>query len=90
MIVPDRQALSEDADPRIRHLASYLPKSPKEMGRLQKRLARAGYHGLGPAVVYSAAELLLPVVSGLVVLLLLGVGTSAGSSSPAWPPSSAT
>lgn len=74
VVMPDRKALSQDGDARIRHLASYLPKSPKDMGRLQKRLSRAGYHGLAPAVVYSVAELLLPVVTALVVLFTVGFG----------------
>src|SRR5262245_56310120 len=43
-------------------LASFVPRSPKEMGRLQKRLAKAGIHGYLPAVVFVFMELALPVV----------------------------
>jgi tight adherence protein C len=74
VVVTDTRTLQDDPDPLISRLAGYLPKSPKDMGRLQKRLARAGLHGLRPAVIYSLAELLLPVLFALAVLLFLGFG----------------
>src|SRR5262245_21780267 len=40
-----------------KRLASFVPRSPKEMSRIQRRLAKAGFHGLMPAVIYSVAEL---------------------------------
>jgi len=48
----------------VQRLASVLPKSPKEMSRVQKRMMHAGYHGLGPAVVLTACECALPVILG--------------------------
>ena len=44
--------------------ASVLPKSPKEMSRVQKRMVLAGYHGLGPAVVFTACECVGEVLPG--------------------------
>jgi tight adherence protein C len=50
--------------------ATYIPKSPKEMTRLQRRLALAGYHGTTAVVTYAAAEVLLAaVVLGAAILL---------------------
>ena len=37
-------------------LAAFVPRSPKDMSRLQKRLAKAGIHGIGPALVYRSEE----------------------------------
>jgi tight adherence protein C len=62
----------EDVDPVLVKARRYLPKSPQEMTRLQRRLARAGYHGARPAILYTVAELVLPVVLGVVPLFLLG------------------
>jgi tight adherence protein C len=39
-----------------------LPKSPKEMSLLRRRLQRAGYRHLGAAVLLAVAELVLPVL----------------------------
>jgi tight adherence protein C len=60
-----------DDEVRYQRFLKRVPKSPREMGRLRNRLARAGLHGAGAVAVYSISELLLPVlVAGLVVLVL--------------------
>jgi tight adherence protein C len=67
----DRTPLTEAADPRLQKLSRALPKSPKDMSRLRRHLAAAGYYNPRTAVIYSFAELTLPfLLSGLVVLLL--------------------
>jgi tight adherence protein C len=50
----------------------FVPKSPKDMRLLRRRLANAGYHGLGLATVFAVAEIVTPIVFGCVPLLLLG------------------
>jgi tight adherence protein C len=60
----ERQALIERPDPRLERMAKVLPKSPRELGRLRRRFALAGITSYGAAVVYSVAELLLPLVFG--------------------------
>jgi tight adherence protein C len=52
-------------------IASFVPKSPKEMNQLRRRMVRAGYHSLTAALVFSVAELVLPVMLGLPLLLLI-------------------
>src|SRR5689334_7062428 len=47
-------------DPRLARATRFLPRSPKEMGRLQRRMSRAGYHGATPTITYAAAEIALP------------------------------
>jgi tight adherence protein C len=63
--------LTEVVDPRLQSIARTLPKSPKDMSRLRRRLATAGIHSFGAALVYSGAELLLPVAFGLVPFTLM-------------------
>ena len=53
----DAPRLTETPTTREQKLAAWVPKSPKEMSRLQKRLASAGYHGFKPVLVYAVAEL---------------------------------
>src|SRR5262249_11725334 len=71
----DRPLLTEGPDPALARLTRLIPKSPKDMSRLQRRLARAGYPRFESAVYYSLAELLLPLVFGCAVLLVVGVST---------------
>jgi len=52
--------LTEQIDPRLERVAAVIPKSPKEMGRLRKRLTAAGISSYRAAVLYSASELILP------------------------------
>lgn len=55
-------------------LRAVLPKSPKEMGRRRRQLARAGLHGPWPMAMFALAELALPVVFGLIALTVFGAG----------------
>jgi tight adherence protein C len=61
----EKSTLVEVVDPRLDKIARVLPKSPREMGRLRKRLAAAGIESYEAAVVYSIAELGLPVLFGV-------------------------
>ena len=54
--------LTERLDPRLERLSRAVPKSPKEMTRLRRRLAAAGIHSFGAAVFYALAELTLPLL----------------------------
>jgi len=60
-LIQTTEGLTPSLGPAMQRLAMFIPKSPKEMSRLQKRMAQAGYHGQAPAVVFTACELLLPV-----------------------------
>lgn len=58
----ERVGLTERLDPRLETIASKIPKSPREMTRLRRRLASAGIQSFGAAVLYSVAEIVLPLV----------------------------
>ena len=65
--------LTERISPRLERIAQTMPKSPKEMGRLRRRLAVAGIYSFGAAVLYSVAELTLPFLfAGPALLWLVG------------------
>ena len=64
--------LVDNIDPRFKNLPG-IPKSPKEMGRLRRRLAMAGYTSPTAVVVFAFANLAAPVVLGLATLTAMGV-----------------
>jgi tight adherence protein C len=67
-LLVDQVRLTEDVSPRLQSMASKLPKSPKDMNRLRRRLASAGIYSFGAAVCYSLLELALPVLFAGAVL----------------------
>lgn len=72
-VLESNMPLSDSAvDPRLARATRYLPRSPKEMTRLRKRMARAGYHNAMAPVIYSAFEFGLPLVIFVLCLFLLG------------------
>jgi tight adherence protein C len=66
------QSLVDHLDPRLRRMPG-VPKSPKEMKRLQRRLALAGYHDSRAMLVLAAAKLITPVVFAAATVALLGL-----------------
>jgi tight adherence protein C len=72
-VIVERGPLAETFDPTLTRLSRLIPKSPKDMSRLQRRLARAGYPHFKHAVFYSLAQFAFPVVFGLAVLVVAGV-----------------
>ena len=67
--------LTESLDPALVRLSKLMPKSPKQMSTLQRRLTMAGFPQSSAAIYYSVAEVALPVVLGLLVLAILGVAS---------------
>jgi tight adherence protein C len=71
-VLLEQVQLAEATDPTLRQLSRIVPKSPKDMTRLRRRLAMAGLYDLRHAIFYSLSELALPIVLGLAVLLSIG------------------
>jgi tight adherence protein C len=66
--------LTDRPDAFSKRVASFVPKSPKEMGRLQRRMARAGFkNSAKAAAVFAAMEIILPITFALVTVSFLGV-----------------
>jgi tight adherence protein C len=61
-LIVEQIRLTEQVDPRLERIARTIPKSPKEMSRLRRRMATAGIYEFRWAVVYSIAELVLPLL----------------------------
>ena len=76
-LATDLPLAAGELDPRLVRANRFLPKSPKEMTRLQRRLARAGYHGPTAPVIYSMCELGLPVILALLCVYFLGTSRRA-------------
>jgi tight adherence protein C len=74
-VVGRRSLVAENHDPVLARLTRLIPKSPKDMSRLQRRLTRAGYPSFRSAVIYALAEVLLPIVFGTAVLIGVGLRT---------------
>ena len=70
-LLKGQSSLIPSLTPAIQRLASFIPKSPKEMSRVQKRMAQAGYHGLTPALIYTAFEFITPVILGGITFLVV-------------------
>jgi tight adherence protein C len=73
VVVDDLRLTAATPDPSMRRLSRTLPKSAKEMGRLKRQLAAAGYHDLSAAVWFSASKVATPIVIGGVAVVLMGV-----------------
>jgi tight adherence protein C len=74
-LIMDGQRLSELPTPQQEKIAAYIPKSPKEMGRLQRRLATAGFHGYTPVLVYALAQLIGAASGFIIVFFVAGLRT---------------
>src|SRR5690348_17282571 len=56
-VIASQTPLSESLDPKLSRLSRLVPKSPKDMGRMQRELARAGYPRMEAVVYYSVAQI---------------------------------
>jgi tight adherence protein C len=65
-------ALTDTVGPTLSRVSKVLPTSPKEMSRIRRRLARAGFTSPSASVIYAALEVVLPVVAGASALAVLG------------------
>jgi tight adherence protein C len=58
--------------PFVKTLSKFLPKSPKDMGKLQRRFATAGLHGPVPLATYLIGEVALAVVGLMIPVYIMG------------------
>ncbi|HMF93576.1 MAG TPA: hypothetical protein VKE96_04745, partial [Vicinamibacterales bacterium] len=72
VLTADLPLAADQLDPRLVQLNRFLPKSPKDMTRLQRRMARAGFRGATPTLIYSIVEFGVPVLLLLLCVSLLG------------------
>ena len=71
--VQPTNVLIDAPSPAMKRLSGILPQPSKNSPRLRRRLAAAGFDDPGAVVLYSALQLLTPVVFGVILLLVLGL-----------------
>ena len=64
--------LSDGPSPWVKRFQQVVPKSPKEMSALRRRLTAAGYRSSSTAAAYALAEVLMPIVFAGGALLYFG------------------
>ena len=74
-VLAENQRLTDTPTETQKKIASFVPKSPKEMGRLQKRLAMAGFYGFKAALIYSLGEVIGAASGFIVVFFIFGFRT---------------
>jgi tight adherence protein C len=60
-------------DPLVKRVMTFVPKSPKEMSKVQRRLAMAGLHQPRHVAIYLLAEVALPALGFASLFLALGL-----------------
>lgn len=83
-LVFENRRLMDTLSPIAERLATIVPKSPRQLSYLRRRLTTAGYRNLSAAIWFSAAKLLLPIVLGGAVFVIFGpvrgwMGTAAAA-----------
>jgi tight adherence protein C len=69
-----RLSLTDRPGQIVSRVQTFVPKSPKEMGRLQRRMVRAGFRNpQRAAVLYALCEIIFPVVFALTTIYFMGV-----------------
>ena len=74
-LLADAPRLADTPSPRLQKVAKYVPKSPKEMTRLQRRLATAGFHGFLPVIIYAFSEVALAALGFVIVYFVAEIRT---------------
>jgi tight adherence protein C len=66
-------SLTSGRDPKLARWSKLLPKSVKDMSRVERRLAAAGVHSTATTVIFAGLEIVLPVVLALLALAWFGL-----------------
>jgi tight adherence protein C len=73
-VLLDATRLADAPTAAQKKVIAFVPKSPKEMNRLQARLALAGFHGFTPVLVYVVGELAGALIGFALVYFVVGLG----------------
>lgn len=70
-VLIENPALAADPPRFIKQLTGILPRSPKDMTKLRRRLARAGYHSMTGVAVITVSQVAGAIVLGLLPLFFV-------------------
>jgi tight adherence protein C len=73
---PSQSLLGEKLPLAVKRVRSFVPKSPKEMSRVERRMVSAGYYGPWPATLFAVAELGLPALVFGLIVFYFGTGAA--------------
>ena len=76
LTAPSQSLVGEKLPPAVKRVRSFVPKSPKEMDRIERRMASAGYYGPWPSTLYAVAEIALPALVFGLIVFNFGTGTA--------------
>lgn len=65
-------SLTDKPDAVAKRVSTFVPKSPKEMGRLAKRMTRAGFRNPRAPIYFAVAEIVVPIVLALLTISFMG------------------
>jgi Flp pilus assembly protein TadB len=74
-VVLDLPSLTDAPSSLLKHFKNLVPKSPKEMSILRRKLTAAGYNGLDAAILFGLAKFVLPIVFAVTILSIVGPGS---------------
>lgn len=70
-VLLDTPSLTPDSSELVKRVNTFVPRSPKAVGQLRKRMMRAGYQTLTPVAVYTIAQVVcLGLLAGLAFVFL--------------------
>jgi tight adherence protein C len=72
-VVVDAPTLTDNPSALAKRIATIVPKSPKDMTILRRVLTSAGYRSVNAAILYSAAQIISPLIFAAVTLWILGI-----------------
>lgn len=68
-----RESLLEERLPQaVKQVRAFVPKSPKEMNRIERTLSQAGYHGPWPTTLFALAQVVVPLTFFFAILWYFG------------------
>ena len=74
-LVLDIPALTDAPSPSLQRFSRFVPKSPKDMTMLRRRLTAAGYNGMDAIIIFSVAKIVGPIFVAALVFGLVGPGS---------------
>jgi len=74
-VVLDLPSLTDVPSPFLKRFKRFVPKSPKEMSMLRRKLTAAGYNGLDAAILFGLAKIVLSIGFAVTILSVLGPGS---------------